>query len=55
MPFDFTMIFEYRLPGSDESALKKWAKRLNALSKLQGEEHLAALETLTRLFTDDPR
>jgi len=54
---DFTVIIEYNLPAASEQAVTDWANRWHALAShpFPSEEYNAALEAVTRMFTDqDP-
>jgi hypothetical protein len=52
-PLQFTMIFEYNLPGTTEQDVLDWANRWHSLQAhpFPSEEYNAALEQITRLFS----
>ena len=54
---EFTVIIEYNLPAASDQAVTDWANRWHALAShpFPSEEYNAALEAVTRMFTDqDP-
>jgi hypothetical protein len=52
-PLQFTMIFEYNLPGTTEADLLDWANRWHSLQShpFPSEEYNGALEEITRRFS----
>jgi hypothetical protein len=52
-PLQFTMIFEYNLPGTTEQDVLDWANRWHSLQShpFPSEEYNAALEEITRSFS----
>ncbi|HVT06684.1 MAG TPA: LamG domain-containing protein [Polyangia bacterium] len=52
---DFTVIIEYNLPAANPQAVTDWANRWHALGSVPADQYNAALEAITRSFTDrDP-
>ncbi|HVY39135.1 MAG TPA: LamG domain-containing protein [Polyangia bacterium] len=52
---DFTVIIEYDLPAANPQAVTEWANRWHALGSVPADQYNAALEAITRRFTDrDP-
>ncbi len=54
LPFgqNFTVILEYNLPAATDQAVTDWANRWHALGSLPPEQYNAALEAITRSFTE---
>ena len=54
LPFgeDFTVIIEYNLPAADPQTVTDWANRWHALGSVPADQYNAALEAITRSFTD---
>ncbi|HVV17547.1 MAG TPA: LamG domain-containing protein [Polyangia bacterium] len=49
---DFTVIIEYNLPAADPQAVTDWANRWHALGSVPADQYNAALEAITRSFTE---
>jgi hypothetical protein len=56
LPFEATMIFEYKLPAATEDDVRAWADRFHALGSIPfGEDYNAALQELTETFVASRR